>query len=144
LADVPRITGCSGFRARARCASISACGRIQDSVVRQRDDFVDFVRGAETIKEMNKRHAAFERGDMRNQRKVLGFLNAAGAQHGAAGLAHGHHVRVIAKDGERVGGNGTRGDVQYKGVSCPASLYSVGIINSNPWEEVNDVESAPV
>ena len=40
--------------------------QIQDSIVGQRDDFVDFVRGAETIKEVNKRHAAFERGDMRN------------------------------------------------------------------------------
>jgi hypothetical protein len=51
---------------------------------------------------------------------------------------------VITKNGERVGGNGARRHVQYKGVSCPASLYSVGIINSNPWEEVNDVERAPV
>ena len=40
--------------------------QIQDSIVGQRDDFVDFVRGAETIKEVNKRHAAFKRGDMRN------------------------------------------------------------------------------
>lgn len=81
---------------------------------------------------------------MRNQGKVTGFLNAAGAQHRAAGLANGHHVRMIAKDRERVGGNGTRSDVQNEGVSCPAILYSVGIINNNPWEEVNDVESAPV
>ena len=40
--------------------------QIQDSIVSQRDDFINFVRGAETIKEVNKRHAAFERGDMRN------------------------------------------------------------------------------
>ena len=89
--------------------------KIQDSIVRQRDDFVDFVRRAETIKEVDKRHAAFKRGDMRNQRKILCFLNAAGAEHGAACLTHGHHVGVIAKDGERMGRNGTCGDVQDEG-----------------------------
>ena len=40
--------------------------KLKDSLVRQRDDFVDFVRGTETIKEVNKRNATFKRGDMRN------------------------------------------------------------------------------
>ncbi|MNN62383.1 hypothetical protein D3C81_1776800 [compost metagenome] len=33
--------------------------QLQNRVVRQRDDFIDFVRSAETIEEMNKRHPAF-------------------------------------------------------------------------------------
>ena len=86
----------------------------EKGIVRQRGDFVDFVRGAETIEEMYKWHPALQRGDMRNQRKILRFLDAAGAKHRAAGLAHGHDVRVIAKDRERVGCHGARGDVQHK------------------------------
>ncbi len=86
----------------------------EKGIVRQRGDFVDFVRGAETIEEMYKWHPALQRSDMRNQRKILGFLDAAGAEHRAAGLAHGHDVRVIAKDRERVGCHGARGDVQHK------------------------------
>ena len=54
----------------------------EKGIIRQRGDFVDFVRSAETIKEMNKRHPALQGGDMRDQREILRFLNAAGAQHG--------------------------------------------------------------
>ena len=83
-------------------------------VVRQRGDFVDFVRSAETIKEMNKRHPALQGGDMRDQREILRFLNAAGAQHGAPGLTHGHHIGMVAEDRQRVGGDSAGGDVQDK------------------------------
>ena len=81
---VPRVGGLAGLeigiRVRRRAANhrvfrIQGAGamrvdirlreEIQDCFVSQRDDFVNFVRGAETIKEMNKRHPAFERGDMR-------------------------------------------------------------------------------
>ena len=89
--------------------------QIQDSIVSQRDDFIDLMRGAEPIKEMNKRNPAFECGDMRNEGKVLSFLNAAGAQHGATGLPHGHDVGMIAKNRERVGGNGTCSNMQNEG-----------------------------
>ena len=37
-----------------------------NGVIRQRGDFVDFVRSTETIKEMNKRHPALQGGDMRD------------------------------------------------------------------------------
>ncbi len=35
---------------------------------------------------------------MRDQRKILRLLDAAGAQHGATGLPHGHDVGMIAED----------------------------------------------
>ena len=101
-------------RAGAMCSNFVVRQQAADGVIGQRHDFINFVRGAETIKEVNKRHAAFERGDMRNERKVLRFLHACGAQHSAAGLAYGHDVRVIAKDRQRVGRHGSRGDVQNK------------------------------
>ena len=43
-----------------------------------------------------------------------GLPDAAGAEHRAAGLTHGHDVRVIAEYGERVGCHGAGGDVQNK------------------------------
>ena len=63
---------------------------------------------------MNKRHAAFQRGDMGDQREILRLLNACGAQHRAAGLAYRHHVRMIAENRERMGSDGTRRHVQHK------------------------------
>ena len=96
--------------------------QVSDRVISQRDDFVDFVRGTETVEEMNKRHAAFQRRNVRDQREVLRFLNAAGAQHRAAGLAYGHDVRVVAEDGQRVSGNGTCRNVKHKRRELPGQL----------------------
>ena len=104
-----RIEGASTVR-----IDLSLWQKSEDRIVSQRNDFVDFVRCAEPIKEMNKRHAAFQRRDMRNQREVLCLLDAAGAQHGAARLTDRHHVGVIAKDGEGVSRDRTRGDMQHK------------------------------
>ena len=82
-----RIEGASAMR-----IDVSLRQQIQKGVVRQRNDFIDLVGRAKTIEEMNKWHSAFQRGDMRNQCEVLRFLHAAGAEHSAAGLTHGHHV----------------------------------------------------
>ncbi|MNV52271.1 hypothetical protein D3C71_1443530 [compost metagenome] len=72
------------------------------------------MRGAETIKKVNKRQAAVETGRLGNQRKILCFLDVAGAQHGAAGLAYGHHVGMVAKNRQRMGGDGARSNMQHK------------------------------
>ena len=44
-------------------------------------DLVDFVRGAEAVKEVQERNAGFEAGCMRDQRHVHSFLDRVGAQH---------------------------------------------------------------
>ncbi|MNH35702.1 hypothetical protein D3C79_964110 [compost metagenome] len=72
------------------------------------------MRGAETIEKMNKRQATVEGRRLGNQRKVLRFLDATGAQHGATGLTYGHYVGMIAEDRQRMGRHGACGDVQYK------------------------------
>ena len=75
-------------------------------------DFGDLVRGAEAIEEVQKGNARFQRGGLRNQRKVHGFLNGVGGQHCPSGGAGSHHVAVIAKDGERLRGQGARRDME--------------------------------
>lgn len=85
-----------------------------ERVITERGNFVDFVRGPETVEEMNKRHAAVETGNLRNQREILRFLHAGGREQGATGLAYGHHIRMIAKNGQRVGGYGARSDMQHE------------------------------
>ena len=84
-------------------------------VVRERHDLVYLVRSAKTIKEVNKWHAAFQRRDVGDKGKILCFLHATGAEQGTAGLAHRHHIGVVAKNRQRMGGNGSRGNVQHKG-----------------------------
>ncbi len=73
------------------------------------------MRGAEPIEEVNKGHPAFQRRHVGDEGEILRLLHAAGTEQGAAGLAHGHHVRVIAKNRQRVGGDGARRDVEDEG-----------------------------
>ena len=65
-------------------------------------DLVDLMRGAEAIEEVQEGHARFKRGGLGDQRHILRFLNRARSQQRKTGRADGHHIRVIAKDRERV------------------------------------------
>ncbi len=77
-------------------------------------DLVDFVRSAEAIEEMQEGNSGFESRGMRDQRQVHGLLHGVGRQHGEAGGAAEHHVRVVAKDREGVGGYGAGADVERR------------------------------
>ena len=80
-------------------------------VIGQKFDFLDFVRSAETVKEVHKRNAGAQRGSLGNGREVVGFLNGVGAQHGKAGLTAGHDVGVVTEDGQRMVSQRTGGNV---------------------------------
>lgn len=80
-------------------------------VVGQKFDFLDFVRSAETVKEVHKRNAGTQRGSLGNGREIVGFLNRVGAQHGKAGLTAGHDVGVVSEDGQRMVSQRTGGNV---------------------------------
>ena len=76
-------------------------------------DLGDFVGGAESIKEMKERHAALDCGKVRNKRHVHNFLHGSGGKHGKTGLAAAHHVRMIAKDRQRVRSQCTGADMEH-------------------------------
>ena len=61
-------------------------------------DLVDLMRGAEPIKEMQKRDTGFESRCMRNQRHVHGLLDRVGAEHREPRSSARHHIRMIAKN----------------------------------------------
>ena len=65
-------------------------------------DFLDFVRCAESVKEVYERHAALYGCEMSYRREVHNFLHAAFGKHCAACLACCHHVLVVAEDAECV------------------------------------------
>ncbi len=67
-------------------------------VVSERRYLGDLVRGTKAVEEVDKGEAAVEARYLGDQGKVLRLLHIAGTEHGTAGLAHRHHVRVIAKD----------------------------------------------
>ena len=100
--------------------------QLGDFVIIVRVDLLDFVAGAEAVKEMKERHRALDRGQMRDQRHVLGFLNAGGGQHRKARLAAGHHVGVVAENGQGVRGQRARGNVEHAGQQLAGDFVHIG------------------
>ena len=74
---------------------------------------IQFVAGAETVKEMHKRHAGFKRGGLGNKRHIHCFLRVVGAEHSPTGLAYGHYVGVVAEDRQSRRGDSARRHVEH-------------------------------
>ena len=89
-------------------------------------DLLDFVRGAEAVEEVHKRHAAFDGGEVCHRGEVHDFLDAAGGQHGEARLTAGHHVGVVAEDGQGLGGEGAGRDVEHARKQFTGDLVHIG------------------
>jgi len=98
----------------------------QDIVVAQQLDLVHLVRRAEAVEEVQERHARFERRRLGNQRHIVGFAHRTRGQHGPARTADRHHVAVIAKNGQRVGGQRPSGDVEHRRRQLAGNLEHVG------------------
>ena len=87
---------------------------------------LDLVGGPEAVEEVHEGNAALDGGQVRHGSQVHDLLHAALAQHGKAGLAAGHDVRVIAEDVQGVGGHGTGGHVEHRGQQLAGDLVHVG------------------
>src|SRR6476661_7074679 len=79
----------------------------------QQVDLGHLMRGAETVEEMYKRYARFERDGMADESKVLGLLNRGGAEHTETGGASCHYIAVITKYGESLRGQSTGSHVEH-------------------------------
>ena len=89
-------------------------------------DLLDLVGGTEAVEEMQEGSGAFDGGKMGHGGKIHNLLGVGGCQHGKAGAAAGHHVAVIAKDGQRMGCQGAGGYVHDAGEILCGNLIHVG------------------
>ena len=89
-------------------------------------DLLNLVRGTEAVEEVHKRNSAFNCGKMSNGSKVHDLLNIALTEHGKAGLAAGHDIRMIAEDAQRMACDGTGGDMEHGGKKLACHLVHVG------------------
>ena len=85
------------------------------------------VRGSKSIEEVQERHAAVERSGVGNEREVVRFLDAIGAEHCEPCLAACHNVGLVAEYREAVACYGARGHVHYK--ACQFARYLIHIGN---------------
>ncbi len=63
---------------------------------------------------------------MGHQSQIHHLLYRRGSQHGKARLAGGHDVAVIAKDGQRMGGQGAGAYVEHAGQQLAGDFVHVG------------------
>ncbi len=115
-------------RQGAAAVGVDPFGADQDAqiVIGKRHDAVNFVRGAETVKEMQHRHAAAQRDGQGHGGLILGFLHIAGGQHGETGGATGHHIRMIAENRQGMGGHRAGGHVHDEAGQLAGDLVHIG------------------
>ncbi len=89
-------------------------------------DLVHFMRDAEAVVEVQERQAGLERRRVGNEGHVLRLLDRIRREHRPAGAAAGHHVAMVAKNGEGVRGDGAGGDVKNRRGQFPGDLEHVG------------------
>ena len=95
-------------------------------VVAQQLDLGDLVRGAEPVEEVQQRDARAQRRRLADEGHVVRLLDRARGEEREAGLAAGHHVRVVPEDRERVRGHGAGGDVHAVARELAGDLVHVG------------------
>ena len=100
--------------------------------LRQQVNLVDLVAGAETVEEMQERHARRERRHVRNHRHVLRLLHTRGGKQREARRARTHHIAVIAEDRQRVRRERARGDVEHRRRQLAGDLEHVGQLQQQP------------
>ena len=82
-------------------------------VVVENGDLVDLVGGAEPVEEVKERHPRPQRRRVRHEREVVRLLHRARGKHGPPCGPGVHHIAVVPEDRQRMGGNGSRRDVDH-------------------------------
>ena len=75
--------------------TLEHCSQI---VVGKHFDFFDFVRSAETVKEVHERNARTQSRSLGDRGHVMSFLYRVGSQHGKTGLTAAHNVGMVTED----------------------------------------------
>ena len=89
-------------------------------------DLLHFVRGAEAVEEVAEGQAGVDGRKVGHQGQVHAFLHRGGSQEAEAGLAGGHHVLMVTKDGQRVGGQGAGRNMKNAGQKFAGDFVHVG------------------
>ena len=97
-----------------------------DVVVAELLDLGDLVAGAEAVEEVDEGDACLQRGGLADQGEVHDLLHRVAAQHRPAGLAHAHHVAVVAEDRQALRGQAAGRHVEDGRRQLAGDLVHVG------------------
>ena len=88
--------------------------------------------GAKAVEKVQKGHPRLEGRHLGDGGKVLGFLHRKGRQQRKSGRAGAHHIRVVAENRQRMGGDGPRRDMETKRQQLAGDLVQVGDHQQEP------------
>ena len=89
-------------------------------------NLVDLGAGAEAVEKVDKGHPGLHGSRLCNEGEIHDLLRRVAGQEPPSGGAHSHHIAVVAKDGERLAGEATRGNVKDRGRKLAGDLVHVG------------------
>ena len=101
-------------------------------LIRQHLDLLYFVRSTKAVEEVDKRYPPGDRRQMRHRRQVHHLLNVILHQHGAAGLAHRHHILMVAKNIQRIGRQRPGANVKDARQQLPGNFVQIGDHQQQP------------
>ena len=89
-------------------------------------DLLVLMRGTEAVEEVQEGNLALDGCQMGDRGQIHDFLHAALDQHCKTGLAACHDVAVITEDVQRLGSNGTCGNIEHAGQLLSSDLVHIG------------------
>ena len=90
-------------------------------IIIQAFHILDFVRSAETVKEVQERHMTFDGRKMCNRTEIHAVLHTGGGEESKTGLAACHYIRLLGVDGNGMGCNVTGCDMNNSGLQLPGN-----------------------
>ena len=101
-------------------------------LITERCNLGNFMGGPEPIEEMHHRHPAFQGHGMADCGHILSFLNRSRRQQGKTGTAGTHHIRMVAENGQSMGGNAAGGNVHAERRQLAGNLVQIGQHQQQP------------
>ncbi len=99
---------------------------LADYVFVHQFDLRHLVRRAEAVKEVQKRDPALQGCRLGDEREIHRLLHAGRTQERKPGGAGVHHVAMVAKNGQRMSGQGARGNVEDRRRQLPRDFEHIG------------------
>ena len=120
---------CRVFRVQGAVTEFVDCVIVQhisQIFVVPHSNFLIFVAGAETIKEVQEGNPALDGGQVSHSAQVHDFLCIGGSQHSKTGLTAGINVLVVAEDAQRMAGQCTGRNIDDGGEQLAGNLIHIG------------------
>lgn len=100
--------------------------QLEKLLIAHQRDFIDLVRGSESIHEVQKGNPRVQCRHLTNNGHVMGFLNTETRDHREATSSNQHRVTVVSIDRKRLSRKGSRGDMYDRRQKLSGDLVEVG------------------